>query len=400
MVKQAGTSNWSKVETEFFLTILEDVLPLSPADWEEVKALFDAKYSNKQRAVSALQRRFTTLHRTKEPTGNPNIPSTVSTAKMIRSMIDEKTDGTRGSADSKNEEEDDEEEDLRKDTDDDDLGVNNESFAAAANPNPNDSSITPLTHNAVYELARLGGSAEKPFFTPIVQVVNLRKKSGNEFYDVTLSDSTSYILGTCSPPVSALADEGYFILFSLIKVEEFATTTLSNGNKSCQLLRVENTMIPNPGKKIGNPVNISLRLAPRQHSPIPTSVQFGQSLRSMKMGSAKKSGGAGGGGDGDEFNNIMRIMLMQQQSDREQRIADREHRNFQAEQDKIEREERARLQQLQQEERANQAREDRIQQQQDRMQQQQFMNMMMMQMMGGGKKRARDESDSDIDDTK
>ena len=70
--------------------------------------------------------------------------------------------------------------------------------------------------------------------------------------------------------------------------------------------------------------------------------------------------------------------MLQQQADREERQqimkAEREYRQFQVEQSKIEHEERA-----------EQARNNRTQQQQ-------FMNMMMMSMMGGGKKRDNDET--------
>ena len=43
-------------------------------------------------------------------------------------------------------------------------------------------------------------------------------------------------------------------------------------------------------------------------------------------------------GSGDEFSNIMQMMLMQQQSDREQRMADHDHHIFMAEQNKLEHE--------------------------------------------------------------
>ena len=385
MVKSAGTSNWSKAETDHLLSIVEVVLPISPADWEDIKVRHDAKFGNKQRTVSALQRKFTTLHRTKEPTGNPNIPSPVLSAKRIRNMIDEKCDGTRGSADSKVD-------DISDDDEDEDNG-NDEGPTAMVN---DFLSITPLTHNAVSQLARLGGHADKPFFQPIVQVIYLHKKPASELYAVHISDGISYMSGTCAQAVSVLANEEYFTLFSFIKVQEFAITTLANGTKSCELLLVENPMFPNPGEKIGNTVVVSQPVVPRLpalplRSPVPTSIEFGQSLRAMRLGSAKKSGSGGGGND--DFTNIIHVMLMQQQADREQRMADREHRNFLADQDKLERLERERQQQLEREERANQAREDRIQQQQDRMQQQQFMNMMMMQMMGMAKKRGREESD-------
>ena len=394
MVKSAGTSNWSKAETDHLLSIVEVALPISPADWEDIKVRHDAKFGNKQRTVSALQRKFTTLHRTKEPTGNPNIPSPVLSAKRIRNMIDEKCDGTRGSADSKVD-------DISDDDEDEDNG-NDEGPTAMVN---DFLSITPLTHNAVSELACLGGHADKPFFQPIVQVIHLHKKPASELYAVHISDGISYMSGTCAQAVSALVNEEYFTLFSFIKVQEFAITTLANDTKSCEQLKVENSMIPSPGEKIGNPVDVSQPLVPclsayPLRSSLPTSVEFGQSLRAMRIRSVKKSGSRGGGGGGnDNFTIIMHIMLMQQQ-DQEQRIADCEHRNFLAEQDKIECKERAHQVQLEQEERAIQACKDRIQQQQDYMQQQQFMNMMMMQMMGGAKKRAQEESDSNKDEEK
>ena len=219
---------------------------MSPADWEHVKHRHDKKFEKKQRTVAALQRKFTTLHRTKEPTGDPNLPSPVRIAKQIRNMIDEKTDGTRGSADSSALNE------LGAFDEEDDEDLFNGPPAMG-----NDVAITPLTPNAVHELARLGGHAEKPFFEPIVQVVHLHKKPESDYYDVQLSDGINSISGKCSQPVSALADEEYFTLYSFIKVQEFSTATLADGAKFCELLRVENTMVPNPGEKIGNPVNIS-----------------------------------------------------------------------------------------------------------------------------------------------
>ena len=379
MAKPSGTSNWSKAETDFLLSLLDRFIPLTTPDWEEVKAQFDKKYANKQRTAAALQRRFTNLHRTKEPTGNPNIPSPVLKAQTIKKMMDEKTDGTRGSPSPLVESEPDDEE--REEERNNDVDSNG---------------ISPLSHNAVQELSRLQNHNEQPFFEPILQVIFLHKKPSSKVYDIRLSDGLHYIMGTCAEAVSALADEQYFMLFSLLKVQDFENkNTGADGKKSCHLLRVENTMIPNPGKMLGNPVSvfspsippISNALFPRA-SPVPASIEFAEAMRGMHGYSAKKrSVGGGGGGGKDEFTNIMRLMLVQQQGDRE-------HRQFLAEQDKRDRDERARELQLEREERAQQAREDR-------QQQQQFMNMMWMQMMGG-KKRAREDSgdENSVDDEK
>ena len=220
MTKMAGTSNWTRAETDCLLLIIKGKLFLSPDDWEEVKACFDTRYADKQCTVTALQQKFTSLQdRTKEPTGNPSILPAVLTMKRIRDMIDEKTEeGTRGSPDSfKVRESDDKEDDEEHHSVNNfDLGNNNEFCHNSALDN--DLSITPLTYNPVQEIAYLGGSAEKSFFTPIVQVVHL-KKSASECYDVHLSDGISFMLGTCAELVSALADEKYFTLFLFIKVE-------------------------------------------------------------------------------------------------------------------------------------------------------------------------------------
>ena len=79
------------------LGIIEVILPLNPEDWERVKEEHDKTYASKNRSVNALIGRFQTLHRTVEPTGDPNIPEEVRIAKTLRNMILEKTDGTTGS---------------------------------------------------------------------------------------------------------------------------------------------------------------------------------------------------------------------------------------------------------------------------------------------------------------
>ena len=57
MGMQSGTSNWARAGLDYFLSILEVILPLKPVEWEEVKTRFDAKFG-----------------KTKEPTGDPQIP--------------------------------------------------------------------------------------------------------------------------------------------------------------------------------------------------------------------------------------------------------------------------------------------------------------------------------------
>ncbi len=297
--------------------------------------------------------------------------------------MDEKTDGTRGSPSPL----------VRSESDD-------EEREEECNNDTDSNGISPLSHNAVQELSWLRNQNKQPFFDPILQVIFLQKKPLSELYDIRLLDGLYYIMGTCAEAVSALANEKYFTLFSLIKVQDFENkNTGADGKKLCHLLPMENTMIPNPGKMIGNPVSVFQPSIPPisnaffpHASPVPASIEFAEAMRGMHGYSAKKRsvGGGGGGSDvggKDEFTNIMRLMLVQQQGDRG-------HRQFMAEQDKRDCDERARELQLEREERAQQAREDCKQQQQ-------FMNMMWMQMMGG-KKKAREDSrdENSVDDEK
>jgi hypothetical protein len=159
MVKPSGASNWSKPETDYLLDILEDIFPFQPEEWNEVKARFDERYAKKRRGIKAIRRRYEVLHRTKEPTGDPRIPSPVLRVQHIKQMIDEKMDATRGSPESwlnaqgvgggdDEDEDDDVDDDADTDKEVEDLNGNDDNFL-----------VTPMTVNAVTELARLNGHA-------------------------------------------------------------------------------------------------------------------------------------------------------------------------------------------------------------------------------------------------
>ena len=107
-------SSWRPEEVTHLLTIVEEVVPLSPNDWKKVKELHDEQYSQKKCTVLALTHEFQQLHRTTEPTGDPNLPHEVEWALNIKEVMREKADGTTGSVRDderfEDEDEDDEEE--------------------------------------------------------------------------------------------------------------------------------------------------------------------------------------------------------------------------------------------------------------------------------------------------
>jgi hypothetical protein len=60
----------------------------------------------------------------------------------------------------------------------------------------------------------------------------------------------------CATQINHLVHDGTISLYSILRVEEFITNTLGSGAKICILLGVT-AVGPNPGEKIGNPVDIA-----------------------------------------------------------------------------------------------------------------------------------------------
>lgn len=88
---------WTDEEAMFLLTTMERILPTNTSDWTRVHNAHAAQYPVANRAVASLQRKFNDLARTREPTGNPNIPETVQRAYKILQDIRDKNDGSTGS---------------------------------------------------------------------------------------------------------------------------------------------------------------------------------------------------------------------------------------------------------------------------------------------------------------
>ncbi len=189
---------------DYLLDILEDLIPFQPEEWNKVKAHFNKRCTKKHCGIKAIRHQYEVLHCTKEPTGDPQIPSPVLRAQHVKQMIDEKMDATRGSPESgmnapgvcggDDEDEDDDDNDFADaDKEVEDLNGKDDNFL-----------MTLMTVNAVMELARLNGHADKPFFEPTVQVVHLKKKPSSEFHEVTILDGATYMACSCAKLVSDL----------------------------------------------------------------------------------------------------------------------------------------------------------------------------------------------------
>ena len=78
------------VEMMYLFTVMEKVLPIGPIEWDLVLAAHIENFPG--RNVESIRRKYTTTHRKKVPTGNPNMPPEVSLAKKVKYLIGEKVE--------------------------------------------------------------------------------------------------------------------------------------------------------------------------------------------------------------------------------------------------------------------------------------------------------------------
>ena len=72
-------NKYRRDELMHLLQIMETVVPIGPTEWDEVLDQHCEVFPG--RDVDSLRRKYTTLHRKKIPTGDPNMPPEVRLAK-------------------------------------------------------------------------------------------------------------------------------------------------------------------------------------------------------------------------------------------------------------------------------------------------------------------------------
>ena len=72
------------------LQIMETVVPIGPTEWDEVLDQHSEVFP--RRDVDSLRRKYTTLHRKKIATGDPNMPLEVRLAKKVKYAISDKAE--------------------------------------------------------------------------------------------------------------------------------------------------------------------------------------------------------------------------------------------------------------------------------------------------------------------
>ena len=94
--RRARGNKWREDKLLFLLNIMSDILPIGPTEWEQVLDSHSVHFPG--RDVNGLRRKYTTLHRKKIPTGDPNMPDAVRMAKRCKYRIADKAELCDGSS--------------------------------------------------------------------------------------------------------------------------------------------------------------------------------------------------------------------------------------------------------------------------------------------------------------
>ena len=88
---------YTDIELQALLDIVEEVLPQSPNEWEEVSRRHIENYPGQ--TLDSIRHKFNALANDKKPTGDPHCPPTVRRAKRIFALIRERMDISEGEDD-------------------------------------------------------------------------------------------------------------------------------------------------------------------------------------------------------------------------------------------------------------------------------------------------------------
>jgi len=106
----------------------------------------------------------------------------------------------------------------------------------------------------------MAASSENPSFTPVLQVIHLKKidnkSGGEERWKVVLSDGNLFCSGMCATQLNHLVHSGTIALNCILRVSEFIVNVMGSGQRICIVLGVEQAG-PNPGNRLGDPADIA-----------------------------------------------------------------------------------------------------------------------------------------------
>ena len=101
-------AGYSQAETDSLLDLLEEHIPLSSMEWENIERLHKCRFPTEDRTCESLKWKFQELYRTKPATGSSFIPNDVRQANAILKMMQERTNSSDCEGDDNNESDDEE----------------------------------------------------------------------------------------------------------------------------------------------------------------------------------------------------------------------------------------------------------------------------------------------------
>ncbi len=81
---------YSQMEIDSPLYLLEEHLPRASMEWEWIDNLHKCYFPSEDRTRESLKQKFLDLYRSKIPTGDPSMPMDIMRAKRIYQSIEEK----------------------------------------------------------------------------------------------------------------------------------------------------------------------------------------------------------------------------------------------------------------------------------------------------------------------
>ena len=75
--RKKNSTNFSNNELMSLLETMKSLLPIGSEEWEAVVVEHFGNYPSPGRDANSIRRKYTTLHRRKIPTGDPNMPPAV-----------------------------------------------------------------------------------------------------------------------------------------------------------------------------------------------------------------------------------------------------------------------------------------------------------------------------------
>ena len=165
-----GLAFW-KEEIDFFLELMEEILPISSMEWDDIERRHNEKYATNERTKETLRRKFQNLYLKRVPTGDPTMPPEIRRAKKIQNNIKHRADISEG-------------EDTEEDGEDEAFVEESQEEEIQQDAINNGTLLTPMASTVALGNNRKQKSASENVFKVPMLRVGSRSLSANPFENV------------------------------------------------------------------------------------------------------------------------------------------------------------------------------------------------------------------------